>query len=113
MKEIFVTRQNWILKLDQLKEPYDYVSIHPCDDLTVQMVIDAMRVQGMDAAAAGRSWEPRTSAYNVSQHGNRISIQLLKVDEIVECDKKGCKGFLTRLGPFCGHSKCPHKDYMI
>lgn len=113
MNGIYATRQNWMTKLGLLKKPFDYISIHPVDDLTEKMIVEAMSAQGMKADLAGRSWEPRLSPYAISKHGNRIAIQFMEVDEMVACAMKNCHGFPARTGHFgCWRgAKCPHKDF--
>lgn len=63
--EIFTNSSDWLPRVCRL-QPLDVVTVHPRDGLTMPMVIDAMKVQGLFKMRPG---------FRIVDHGTKIFIQ--------------------------------------
>lgn len=75
MANFCATRHDWLPSLSRLVKVLDWMDIFPKQDLTVPMVLAAMRAQGIEADSTPRWNDPSSSTFRVTEHGNVISIQ--------------------------------------
>ena len=74
MTAVHATRQNWMIQLSELKEEFDYMIVHPKEDLTVDNAVAAMNAQGLKAGWS-KGWDSFRGTFRVTMHGSAIQIQ--------------------------------------